>query len=185
MKIKLSIIIPCYNAEPYIHELLDCIDKQITDEVEVILIDDGSQIPLKTKSCSWLKSYRHSNKGTSKTRNRGLELAKGELIWFIDADDLISGNAISYILSRADEKWDYMDLSWKSLEDNKYVYKLHNDFMRLPNPSACTRVFRRSFIGDTRFPEQKDAAEDEYFTRHLGLQQAKHVSATDFMYFIE
>ena len=183
MKIKLSIIMPCYNAEPYIHELLDCIDKQITDEVEVILIDDGSQIPLKTKSYSWLKSYRHSNKGTSKTRNRGLELAKGELIWFVDADDLISGNAISYILSRADEKWDYMDLSWKSLEDNKYVYKLHNDFMRLPNPSACTRVFRRSFIGDTRFPEQKDAAEDEYFTRHLGLQQAKHVSATDFIYF--
>ena len=38
--IKLSIIIPCFNAEPYVYELLDCLNKQITDEVEVILIDD-------------------------------------------------------------------------------------------------------------------------------------------------
>ena len=40
--IKLSIIIPCYNAEPYIYELLHTLAPQITKEVEVILIDDGS-----------------------------------------------------------------------------------------------------------------------------------------------
>lgn len=181
--IKLSIIIPCYNAEPYIHELLECLDKQMTDEVEVILIDDGSKTPLKTKEYSWLKAYRQKNKGVSKARNRGIELAKGGLIWFIDADDLISGNALSYITSRYDEEWDYMDLSWKSLEDNKYMFKLNSDKDALSNPSASTRVFRRSFIGDLRFPEKKDAAEDEHFTRHLGLKHAKHVCATDYTYF--
>lgn len=180
---KLSIIIPCYNAEPYIYELIDCLDKQITDGVEVILIDDGSDNPIPRQKCyPWLSVYRQDNKGISASRNRGLELAKGEIIGFIDADDLVSKNYVSYILSRADEEWDYMDLSWKSLEDNRFVYKLNSDYDRLPNPSACTRVFRRAFIGDTRFPVKKDASEDEDFTRHLGLKNAKHVSATDFMY---
>lgn len=181
--IKLSIIIPCYNAEPYIHELLECIDKQVTDEVEVILIDDGSDTPLKTKNYKWLRSYKQKNKGISKTRNRGLELAKGNVIWFIDADDLISDNSIFYIISRIGEKWDYMDLSWKSLEDDRYYFKLKSDYDRLSNPSACTRVFRREFIGDSRFPEKKDAAEDEHFTRHLELKKAKRICATDFMYY--
>ena len=61
MSIKFSIIIPAYNAEPYIHELLECLDKQMTDEVEVILIDDGSDIPLKTKKYKWLRFYKQKN----------------------------------------------------------------------------------------------------------------------------
>lgn len=181
--IKLSIIIPCYNGEPYIHELLECLDKQMTDEVEVILIDDGSKKPLQTKDYKWLRMFRQSNKGISKTRNRGLEMAKGELINFLDADDMVSDKYISNILSRIDEEWDFMDLSWKSLEDNHFWYLLKSDADSLPNPSACTRVFRRSFIGDTRFSEIKDAAEDEDFTRHLGIKHAKHVCITEFMYF--
>ena len=53
MSVKLSIIIPCYNAEPYIYELLDCLDKQMTKEVEVILIDDGSKTPV-LSNYKWL-----------------------------------------------------------------------------------------------------------------------------------
>lgn len=185
MSIRFSIIIPCYNAEPYIHELLECLDKQMTDETEVILIDDGSDKPLKLKKdYPWISHFsRHKNKGISYTRNKGLELAKGELINFLDADDMVSDNFISYILGRIDEEWDYMDLSWKSLEDDHFWFKLNSDSDSLTNPSASTRVFRRSFIGDERFPEKKDASEDEHFTRHLDIKHAKHICATDFMYF--
>ena len=185
MSIRFSIIIPCYNAEPYIHELLECLDKQMTDETEVILIDDGSDKPLKLrKDYPWISHFsRHKNKGISYTRNKGLELAKGELINFLDADDMVSDNFISYILGRIDEEWDYMDLSWKSLEDDHFWFKLNSDRDSLSNLSASTRVFRRSFIGDTRFPEKKDASEDEHFTRHLGIRHAKHICATEFLYF--
>ena len=188
MSVKLSIIIPCYNAEPYIQELLDTLTPQVenNDEVEVIIVDDGSKEPIHPKYQSqytWLKIYRQENKGVSVARNRGIEAAKGKIISFIDADDLVSPNYVSYILSRANEDWDYMELSWKSLEDSRYTYKLNSDRDSLPNPSASTRVFRRSFIGEVRFPEKKDAAEDEYFTRHLGLKNAKHICATDYMYF--
>lgn len=182
--IRLSIIIPCYNAEPYIYELLDTLTPQITDEVEVILIDDGSKKPIQIqKVYPWLNVVRQENKGVSAARNRGLEMAKGDIIGFIDADDLVSEKYVLYILSRADEEWDYMDLSWKSLENDRYIYKLRSDSDSLPNPSASTRVFRREFIGDTRFPEKKDVAEDEHFTRHLGLKNAKHICATDIMYY--
>lgn len=180
--IKLSIVIPCYNAEPYVYELLECLNVQITDEVEVILIDDGSKKPVKA-DYKWLKVLRQDNGGISKARNRGLELSKSEFVWFLDADDLITENAIEYILNKLSEKdCDYMDLSWKSLEDNRYMFKLNSDNDSLPNPSASTRIFKRSFIGYVRFPEKKDAAEDEDFTRHLQIRKAKHICATEFIY---
>ena len=183
MSVKLSIIIPCYNAEPYIYELLDCLDKQMTKEVEVILIDDGSKTPV-LSNYKWLKLIRQENKGISKTRNRGLEMSKGEYVWFVDADDLIAKNAIEYILDKINNQdFDYIDLSWKSLEDDRFIFKLNSDSDKLSNPSASTRLFKRSFIGDTRFPEKKDASEDEDFTRHLGLKDAKRVCATEYMYF--
>lgn len=180
--IKLSIIIPCYNAEPFVYELLDCLNKQMTDEVEVILIDDGSKEPVKT-DYKWCRLIRQENSGISASRNKGLDLAKGKVVGFVDADDLLGDNYCSYIISRADEEWDYMDLSWKSLEDSRYTYKLRGDNDGLSNPSASTRVFKRDFIGDLRFNENKDAAEDEDFTRHLGLSHAKHVCATDILYY--
>lgn len=180
--IKLSIIIPAYNAEPYIYDLLEVLEKQITDEVEVIIIDDGSEKPLELDQ-KWILLVRQDNCGISKARNRGLEMAKGEIIAFLDADDLVSNDYIAYILSRSSEEWDFMDLSWRSLENGQYIFKLNSDKDSLTNPSACTRVFRRAFIGDTRFPEKKDACEDEHFTRHLDLKHAKHICATEYMYF--
>ena len=180
--IRLSIIIPCYNAEPYIYELLDTLTPQITEEVEILIIDDGSTNPVEC-DIEGVKVYRQENGGVSKARNKGIDVAKGEIISFIDADDLVSPNYVSYIIGRADEEWDYMDLSWKSLENNNFNYKLFSDSDSLPNPSACTRAFRRSFVGDVRFPEKKDAAEDEHFTRHLQIRKAKHICATEMMYF--
>ncbi len=181
--VKLSIIIPCYNAEPYIYELLEHIHPQITDEVEVILIDDGSKVPVKAEY-EWLKIIRQKNGGISKARNKGLEMAKGELIWFVDADDLISDDAIELILNALKTKdFDYIDLSWKSLEDDRFIFRLYSDNDSLSNPSACTRVFKRTYIGDTRFPEKKDASEDEDFTRHLDIRHSKHICITEFVYF--
>ena len=189
MSIKFSIIIPCYNAEPYVGELLECLDKQMkeTDEVEVILIDDGSEENMHSKyqlKYTWLRVFRQENQGCSKARNVGIDRAKGEAIGFIDADDLVSDNYIKFVLEALKNKeWDYIDLSWKSLENNKYTYKLKSDKDSLPNPSASTRIFKKEFIGAVRFPENKDAAEDEHFTRHLNLKRGKHICATDYMYY--
>ena len=96
--IKLSIIIPAYNAEPYIHELLDVLEPQVTNEIQVIVVDDGSNPALEVNR-KWVEFYRNEeNKGISYTRNRGLEVAKGKIVHFIDADDLVPENYVSYML---------------------------------------------------------------------------------------
>lgn len=185
----LSIIIPAYNAEPYIHELLDTLAPQITDEVEVILVDDGSEKPLKTKH-SWVKLIRKKNGGCATARNRGLDEAAGNYVQFLDADDLVPEYFIKRLLLKIEEAdADVIDFSWKSLskEGNQHNYVLRSDKEYLPNPSVCTRCFKRAFIGDVRFNELKDSTEDEDFSRKIGYLDRssgyKHASISEYMYF--
>ena len=184
---KLSIIIPAYNAEPYLGELLKCIDSQIVKDVEVLVIDDGSKTPVKTEY-KWCKVIRKKNGGCASARNKGIERAKGEYLAFVDSDDLLSENFIAKILEKTKkEKPDVIELSWKSLKSEKFDFKLKDDSDRLTNNSLWCRILKRSFIGDQRFNEAKDSTEDEDFTRHLGIRDSKpkytRAVITDYMYF--
>lgn len=87
-----SIIIPCYNAERYVAEAIQSALDQTYPNKEVIVIDDGST----DGSLEVIKSFGHKirwetcpNRGGSAARNRGIELARGEFIQFLDADDLL------------------------------------------------------------------------------------------------
>lgn len=92
----LSIIIPVYNAEKFITRCLDSIFNQISDDCEVILIDDGCSDAsgaicdqfeeINPGQCQVLHQL---NQGASSARNKGLERAKGSFIWFVDADDYV------------------------------------------------------------------------------------------------
>lgn len=165
----LTIIIPYYNLKQYTDELLDCLDKQITPEVEVILIDDGSKEPYKTKY-EWCQVIRQKNQGVSVARNKGISKAAGQYITFIDADDMVSDVYIDKLLTAIKKDPDVIEYSWKSytLNGSQFNVKLNSDTDRLRNPSACTRTFKRSIIGDIRFNVKKDAAEDEEFSRKVG-----------------
>lgn len=167
--IKLSIIIPYYNTPEYTSELLDLLDQQLTDEVEVFLIDDGST-RTGVKYFPWIKYVRLEHGGQGRARNRGLDLAKGTYIQFIDSDDVISENFIEKLLEKIPEDRDIIEFSWRSLNTNGalFNFRVSKDGDRLTNPSACTRCFKRSYIGNIRFNEQKDATEDEDFSRRLG-----------------
>lgn len=164
---KLSIIIPYYNTPAYTDELLECLDRQMTDDVEVILVDDGSDERYRPKY-EWLTVYRTRNRGQSKARNFGLNRALGEYIQFIDSDDLVAPDFISRLFEKMDGA-DLIEFSWRSLNTNGalFNYQIHEG-MRLTNPSVCTRTFKRSYIGKVRFSEIKDATEDEDFSRRLG-----------------
>ena len=193
-KLRLSIIIPYYNAEPFTSELLMRLAPQITDEVEVIVVDDGSKKPFETQH-DFVQVIRQKNQGCSKARNVGLDKAKGDYISFIDADDMVARYFVERILEKTKDEPDVIELSWKSLNDNGWNLsaKLNKDTDRLSNPSVCTRVFKRSFIGDIRFNEKKDSTEDEDFSRRCGykyplgdnkpLRAHKAAVITDYMYF--
>lgn len=186
---KLSIIIPYYNAKEYTDELLECLDKQITNDVEVILVDDGSKEPYKTDH-EWCTVIRQRNKRCAGARNTGLDHAVGEYIQFIDADDMVPDYFIKRILREIEENpFEVCDYSWKSLDragvQHNKILRSRND--RLMNPSVCTRCFSKAYIGKNRFNTKKDSTEDEDFSRKLGfldpLRPCVHTAIPEYMYF--
>ena len=181
---RLSIIIPCYNAEPYINELLDCLSPQITPEVEVFVIDDGSKVPFKT-DYEWAKVIRQANGGASAARNTGLDNAVGEYIAFIDADDLVSDKYIETILAKIDEGFDYLYMSWKTLPGGWACdVKLNSVDDVFPSFNLCVwnRIYKRSNIGKIRFNTKKKIAEDAQFIREV-KETGKKAFISDYMYF--
>lgn len=179
----LSIIIPYYSAKKYTDELLAVLDKQMEEEVEVILVDDGSPEPFRN-NFAWLKVIRIEHSGTSAARNVGLDSVEGEYVAFIDADDMVSKDYIQKIKDKIHKGKDYIELSWKSLTPQGMQYNCRvSSAQKLQNPSVCTRVFKRSFIGDHRFNESRDAGEDEQFTRLLDLSRGSRDFITSFVYF--
>ena len=90
--IKVSIIVPIYNAEKYLEQCLDSIVKQTLKDIEIILIDDGStdgsaEICKKYLSDSRVSYYHKENEGLAAARDDGMLHANGEYIGFVDADD--------------------------------------------------------------------------------------------------
>lgn len=184
---KLSIIIPYYNTKQYTDKLLDCLASQITSDVEVILIDDGSQTAY-TSEYDWVKIICKENGGVSSARNVGLDNAKGSYVAFIDSDDLVADNYISSIIQKInEEKFDYCYLSWKTLPDNgiNYEVKLKDVNSEFPALNLCVwnRIYKRTLIKGIRFNENKLVAEDAEFIRMADKKCKKKSVITDFMYF--
>lgn len=104
-----SVIIPVYNAEQYIEKCLDSIFEQSIEDIEIICVDDGSSdgtmdiLKRMQQQDDRLKIIEYgSNKGQAYARNRGLEAATGEYIYFLDADDtLIDKDALKVLLETA------------------------------------------------------------------------------------
>lgn len=100
--VEFSIILPVYNAELYLKECLDSIVQQKFSSWELILIDDGSTDGSKNIYQNYadnekMKIYMKENSGVSAARNLGISYAKGKYILFLDADDLLEGNALTII----------------------------------------------------------------------------------------
>lgn len=109
----LSIIIPVYNTEKYIYNCLKSIYQQSFDfdfDFEIIIINDGSKDNSELEIKKFIADYtlinihyfKQENQGVSSARNKGIEMAKGHYIWFIDSDDTIeqtSGKIISKYLN--------------------------------------------------------------------------------------
>lgn len=185
---KLSIIIPFYNTYEYTEELLTSLESQLVDEVEVMLIDDGTENDKWAlryhEHFPWLKVMRTEHRGQSTARNIGLNITSGEYVQFLDSDDLVPEYFVQKLLEKIPEGNDLIEYSWEHMPPGRSRFIIHKG-MRNPNISVCTRCFKRSFIGDTRFNELKDATEDEDFARHIGLHDSKVTSSTieDPMYF--
>ena len=91
-----SIIVPVYNVEKYLHKCIDSLLSQTLPDIEIILIDDGSTDNSGNICDDYannhknIKVYHQKNSGPSAARNIGLQYAQGEYVGFVDSDDFIS-----------------------------------------------------------------------------------------------
>jgi glycosyltransferase involved in cell wall biosynthesis len=171
---KLSIIIPYYKTKEATEKLLDKLCPQLTKEVEVILVDDGCNESFKHD----IRVIHQENGGVSKARNKGLDLAQGEYIAFIDSDDMISDDYVAKILDKTKEEWDYCFMSWEYNGGNQVII---TDTPPTWNTSVWNCVYKKTLIGNVRFNEKKQIAEDTEF--NLNVRKGKKANITDIMYY--
>lgn len=99
----ISIILPVYNTEKYLERCINSIVNQSYNDLEIIIIDDGSTDGSARICDEWrekdsrIKVIHKQNEGVSVARNTGLEISKGDFIFFIDSDDYINNN---YLLEK-------------------------------------------------------------------------------------
>jgi glycosyltransferase involved in cell wall biosynthesis len=85
-----SVVVPAYNAEAFLGEALDSILRQEYEPLEIIVVDDGSQDATAGVVAAFgdrVRYFYQENRGAPAARNRGLDLARGSLVAFLDADD--------------------------------------------------------------------------------------------------
>lgn len=113
---KLSIILPVYNVEKYIERCIMSVENQdiSKDDYEIIVVDDGTKdrsaeiAESMNEKFGNIKIVHKPNGGLSSARNKGLEYATGEYVWFIDSDDYIEENVLKMLTSKIYE--DRLDL---------------------------------------------------------------------------
>ena len=174
----ISVIIPVYNAEATLNKCVDSVLGQQFPDFEVILVDDGS----KDGSFQICEEYARKdsrvivihkeNGGVSSARNRGLEIAKGKWVTFVDSDDYIND---TYLVLPEDK--DVIFASYRNVVYGKESEGLSsacftgcrlsdvvaeygsNSILRTP----WAKFYRRDLIGNIRFPEDMKVGEDTCF----------------------
>lgn len=207
---KISVIVPVYKAEAYLHRCVDSILAQTFQDFEVLLIDDGSpdrsgeicdEYARKDKR---VRVFHKANGGVSSARNVGLDHARGEWISFVDSDDWVEPDYVEIIsqnMSNTDImffafKWHYEDgciitmtygdvYARGMVEVEKYISFLKKNCTEL-NFFGYTwnKVFRSDIIKNVhiRFVEGLDVSEDEVFTLLFCLKANSIKVISDVLY---
>lgn len=188
----LSIIVPVYNTEKYLRECLDSIIKQTCDSIEIILINDGStdgsgmiMQEYKQKYPDLIRVINQENHGIGYTRNKGIGLANGKYITFIDSDDTIENDYCERMCEKAEAEsldmvvCDFYEVDEKSHE-KKCIDLLHfekTDIKHSPelifeiNSSPWNKVYRTELVKESgvRFPEELKYEDAVYLLKFMGI----------------
>ena len=124
MKGKISVVIPIYNVEDYLEECLQSVVRQTYEDLQIILVDDGSADQCPALCDAWAKKdariqvIHQKNSGLAAARNSGLAIAKGDFIAFVDSDDVIAENMLYELLKMLlQEQADIADCGFISFKE--------------------------------------------------------------------
>lgn len=197
----ISVIVPAYNVEEWIEECCKSVFSQTYPNIELIVVDDGSQD--RTFDCLQkaagnrqnVKIVHTENGGVCRARNTGLEASQGEFVAFLDADDMLLPDCLSFLYQRItnencdiaigqkvsvksdgtclEQHFPKESESWSGLEG------LENSLREHPATySVWGKLYRKSFLADVRFVEGRRVHEDSFFLFQCMLKQPR-VSVSD------
>lgn len=197
---KLSVIIPAYNVQDYIIKCLDSLRVQEYDDVEFLIVDDGSTDDTARRVKEYLKNiddvrfkyFHKQNGGQSEARNYGLTRASGDYVWYIDGDDYIPDDAdiVKKLINKTEKDSPELlvfnfkhDKSWppkyanhaSELKDWNHVKKGTGIFnQQIFNFSVWHILFRRKFLLNNKITFKKGStAEDLLYTSECLLKANK------------
>jgi CDP-glycerol glycerophosphotransferase len=174
---RISVVVPIYNVEAYLEPCLESLARQTVDDLEAVLVDDGSTDRSAEIAEAFVsrdprfKLIRQANGGLSAARNTGIDAATGEFLAFLDSDDALPHNAYELLLGALDSTGsDFASgnvhrLSQWSTTQSRFLakafattrLKTHVTQFRplLADRTAWNKLFRRSFWDrhGLRFPE--------------------------------
>lgn len=195
-KIKLSIIVPVYNAQEFLEKCLMSVLMQTLKEIEIILINDGS-IDKSGEICDYFaENYdnvlvvHQKNKGVSFARNTGISIANGEYIGFVDSDDFVDEQMFEKMYKAAKDNdceivfCDVEEINnnikiirtFETLQETTLIDRKNmNPFVLREIAGGATRAIylRKSILNNNiRFPENIKLSEDRIFNLHaIGVSQ--------------
>ena len=163
-KIKVSIVVPVYNASKYLEECLNSIINQTYSDIEIVLIDDGSTdnsgniCDAYEKNDNRIKVYHQKNSGVSSARNNGIKESRGEYVCFVDSDDVVHPDYIKKLVENLDndvlsicqiENFYGKAIFFKN-DDDKRIELDKNQFIKLCNMyllnTPCCKLFNLNTI---------------------------------------
>jgi len=162
---KVSVIVPIYRVEKYLSECIESIRAQDYKNIEIILVDDGSDDESGRIADKYANEderivvIHKTNGGVSSARNAGLERASGEYVCFVDGDDYVSSDYVSYLLNFALETnaeialTTQMFSNFEERQVDKEVRNVYNSEAAIIKmlcydiPIGCySKIFKRSFL---------------------------------------
>lgn len=193
----ISVVVPIYNVEQYLERCINSILQQTYQNLEIILVDDGSPDNSGVICDSYLsldqriKVIHKKNGGLSDARNAGLEIASGEFIAFIDSDDTIMPEMIEKLYQRIDtDRSDMAFCGYRQVSPNGDILsevflpdnvltgfdalKVSYEDQGVLYTIACNKLYKKHLFQDIRYPVGK-YHEDE-FTTYLIIDQCNRVS---------
>ena len=180
---KLSVIVPVYNVEKYLEECVDSLLNQTMKDLEIFLVDDGSTDRSGAIADRFAKenpdrvhTLHLNNGGQGRARNAALPMAQGDYIGFVDSDDWIERDMYEKMLDRAEQTGadvvvcDFLEHYADGREQT--LPACFQDHPLSAAGSSCNKIFRRSLVGDLRFPEGL-WYEDFYFSAVMLLRSKR------------
>lgn len=147
---KISVVLPCYNVAAYIERCLNSIRQQDFDDIEVICVNDGStddtlDVIRKYAGGGNLIIRSFPNQGLSQARNEGLDIAKGEYVYFCDPDDYINPGMFSAIYAKAKEgDYDAVHFGFQTIYEDQGG--IHYDTAEVPSLYEGNDVIRKEYM---------------------------------------